>query len=61
MMPRSCEGVPAELLNPASTWADAEAYAQQADKLAAMFAQNFEQYESSVADEVLQAGPVALV
>jgi phosphoenolpyruvate carboxykinase (ATP) len=40
-MPRSCPGVPAELLDPRQTWADKAAYDAQALKLRDMFRENF--------------------
>ena len=42
-IPKSCPGVPAEILNPRDTWADGEAYDAQAEKLRGMFKQNFEE------------------
>ena len=54
-VPRTCPGVPDELLEPRATWRDPAAYDAQAQKLAAMFKANFEQY--SVPDAVRQAGP----
>ena len=45
-------GVDAKLLDPRSTWADADAYDAQAKKLAGMFAENFAQYEDHVSDAV---------
>jgi phosphoenolpyruvate carboxykinase (ATP) len=41
-MPKSCPGVPAEILNPRNTWEDKDAYDQQAAKLRDMFRANFE-------------------
>ncbi|HUH05527.1 MAG TPA: phosphoenolpyruvate carboxykinase (ATP) [Kofleriaceae bacterium] len=41
-MPRSCPGVPAEILNPRNTWADKSAYDAAAVKLRDMFRKNFE-------------------
>ena len=41
-MPKTCPGVPSEILNPRNTWADTAAYDAQADKLREMFRQNFE-------------------
>jgi phosphoenolpyruvate carboxykinase (ATP) len=57
-VPISCPDVPAEFLDPRSTWADADAYDSQAGRLAAMFAENFRQYEGAVPAAVRDAGPV---
>ena len=56
-VPESVEGVPSELLEPRSTWADPVAYDERAVKLASMFEENFEQYAEGVSDEVAAAGP----
>ena len=42
-MPTACPGVPDEMLDPRSTWADGEAYDQAAAKLRDMFRKNFEE------------------
>ena len=54
-VPTDVPGVDASLLDPRSTWADPAAYDAQAAKLAAMFAQNFAQYETYVTDDVRAA------
>jgi phosphoenolpyruvate carboxykinase (ATP) len=41
-MPKECPGVPSEILNPRNTWEDKEAYDAAAEKLRAMFHDNFE-------------------
>ncbi|MEM7203428.1 MAG: phosphoenolpyruvate carboxykinase (ATP) [Planctomycetota bacterium] len=41
-MPKSCPGVPDEILDPRNTWADKDAYDKQAAKLRDMFRSNFE-------------------
>ena len=56
-MPTSCPGVPAEVLDPRSTWADKAAYDAQAQKLAAMFVDNFKTFEADVERAVVEAGP----
>ena len=57
MMPKSCPGVPSEILNPRNTWADKTAYDVQAKNLAAQFIKNFEKYASGVNPEILAAAP----
>ncbi len=57
-MPVSCEGVPAELLNPRATWADPMAYDQKANELAKQFVQNFKKYEAGTPAAILAAAPV---
>jgi phosphoenolpyruvate carboxykinase (ATP) len=56
-VPASLPGVPARLLDPRSTWADAERYDVQARRLAEMFRDNFTKYADQVAPEVCSAGP----
>ncbi|MFN8059358.1 MAG: phosphoenolpyruvate carboxykinase [Vicinamibacterales bacterium] len=56
-VPTSCPGVPADVLKPRGTWADAAAYDAQATKLAKMFAENFQTFEPNVAAGVKAAGP----
>ncbi|MEM7276446.1 MAG: phosphoenolpyruvate carboxykinase (ATP), partial [Actinomycetota bacterium] len=41
-MPRSCPGVPSEVLNPRNTWEDPAAYDVAAEKLRGMFRANYE-------------------
>ncbi len=57
-VPKSCPGVPAEVLFPRNTWKDKAAYDKQAQKLAAMFKDNFKQYEDFVDKKVVQSGPL---
>lgn len=56
-VPTACPDVPAELLSPRETWADAAAYDAQARKLAAMFAENFSAFADQVPEAVRAAGP----
>jgi phosphoenolpyruvate carboxykinase (ATP) len=56
-VPTSVPGVPAEVLDPRSTWQDTAAYDAQAAKLADMFAENFRAYAEGVPASVRTAGP----
>jgi phosphoenolpyruvate carboxykinase (ATP) len=60
-MPAECPGVPAEILNPRATWKDKDAYDTTANKLAASFIKNFEQYASAANEEIMAAAPKAAV
>ena len=57
LVPRHCPGVPGELLDPRSTWADAADYDAAAAKLARLFAENFERFAGRVSPDVAAAGP----
>jgi phosphoenolpyruvate carboxykinase (ATP) len=57
-MPKSCDGVPAEILNPANTWADKNAYDIKAKDLALQFNKNFEKYAAQASSEIKSAAPV---
>ncbi|MFA5134195.1 MAG: phosphoenolpyruvate carboxykinase (ATP) [Patescibacteria group bacterium] len=56
MMPATCPGVPSDMLNPVSTWADTAAYEAQARKLAGLFKENFRKFKG-VPAAVRKAGP----
>ena len=56
-IPKTCSGVPDEILDPRRTWADPVAYDARARKLAASFRDNFRKYEAGVSKEVLAGGP----
>ncbi|HSP12047.1 MAG TPA: phosphoenolpyruvate carboxykinase (ATP) [Salegentibacter sp.] len=58
-MPVSCEGVPAEVLNPGNTWKDKKAYDIKAQELADSFKSNFKKYEDNANPEILSGGPVS--
>jgi phosphoenolpyruvate carboxykinase (ATP) len=55
-VPKRVEGVPDKLLRPRETWQSPADYDAQAGKLADMFADNFEKYESGVSEAVKAAG-----
>lgn len=56
-VPKQCPNVPADVLQPKRTWPDADEYDAAAKSLAHQFANNFKKYQSSAAQEVIDAGP----
>jgi phosphoenolpyruvate carboxykinase (ATP) len=56
-VPRSCPGVPAEVLKPRNTWKRPGDYDEQASRLARMFAENFQTFADDAAADVKAAGP----
>jgi phosphoenolpyruvate carboxykinase (ATP) len=54
-IPKSCPGVPPELLNPRNSWKNKAAYDKLAAELSARFAKNFEQFDAP--PEVKAAAP----
>ena len=56
-VPEKVDGVDGRILDPRGTWADPSAYDAQAQKLAAMFVENFKVYEPYVDEAVRAAGP----
>jgi phosphoenolpyruvate carboxykinase (ATP) len=56
-MPKSCPGVPAEILNPRNTWNDKEAYDNKANFLANAFVKNFEKFSAYANEEILAGAP----
>ena len=55
-VPTAIESVPSDLLIPANTWDDKEAYKASCKKLAESFVENFKKY-THMSDEVVAAGP----
>ena len=56
-MPKSCPGVPSEVLDPRGMWKDPSAYDQGALELAARFERNFEKFKEAP-ESVRAAGPL---
>jgi len=54
-----CPEVPSDILLPRATWKDSAAYDRAARKLAGLFTQNFQKYQSAAGDDVRAAGPAA--
>ncbi|RXK82815.1 phosphoenolpyruvate carboxykinase (ATP) [Filimonas effusa] len=59
-IPQSCAGVPQEILNPRSAWADKVAYDEAAAQLAKLFNENFSKYADRVPAEILIEAPLAV-
>jgi phosphoenolpyruvate carboxykinase (ATP) len=55
--PRTCPGVPTEVLSPRTTWNDDKAYYTTAFKLSNAFRENFKKFESYASEEVRRGGP----
>ena len=55
--PRSCPGVPTDVLSPRTTWNDDNAYYTTAFKLSNAFRKNFKQFESFASEEIRRGGP----
>lgn len=55
--PRSCPGVPKEVLSPRTTWNNDEAYYKTAFKLANAFRENFQEFEEHASEEIRRGGP----
>jgi phosphoenolpyruvate carboxykinase (ATP) len=60
-VPKTCENIPRELLNPRDTWKDKAAYDLTAKKLAELFQSNFRKYAEGSSPEICNAGPVVNV
>ncbi|MFT4535729.1 MAG: phosphoenolpyruvate carboxykinase (ATP) [Saprospiraceae bacterium] len=60
MVPTSCNGVPSKLLNPKDTWADEDAFNEQANHLAGLFLENFKKYSDEASPDILSAAPQTL-
>jgi phosphoenolpyruvate carboxykinase (ATP) len=57
-MPKSCPGVPSEILNPKNTWNHKKLYDKKAKELALKFVDNFEKFKEHASEEILAAAPV---
>lgn len=56
-VPKSCPDVPADVLNPASSWHNQDVYMQRYRGLASRFIDNFKKFEEGTPPEVIAAGP----
>ena len=56
-VPKTCPGVPAEMLNPAKSWTGSADFKEEVTKLGALFVDNFKKYSDEATEEVIKAGP----
>ena len=56
-IPLTCPNVPADILDPETTWADRNAYKLQAEKLIKLFEENVKRFKGLMPDDILEAGP----
>jgi phosphoenolpyruvate carboxykinase (ATP) len=56
-VPRTCPGVPDQVLRPASSWPSEAAYMQRYRDLASRFVDNFKKFEDQTGSEVKNGGP----
>ena len=56
-VPKTCNKVPAEVLNPENTWKDKKAFKAQANKLAALFVKNADKFSGNISAEIMAAAP----
>ena len=58
--PTTCPDVPADILNPRSTWTDQGAYDEKANNLAGQFVKNFEKFAAETSEAIKNAAPKVL-
>src|SRR5215210_8040341 len=56
-VPRTCPGVPDDVLQPWSSWPNREEYDKRYKQLAQKFIENFKKFETHTTDEIRDAGP----
>ena len=56
-VPTECDGVPAQILDPAQTWASQEAYYRQYETLARRFIENFKLMSDGCPAHIAEVGP----
>lgn len=57
-VPKTCNGVPSELLNPQNAWTQGpDSFKAEVTKLGVLFNENFKKYSSEATEDVIKAGP----
>jgi phosphoenolpyruvate carboxykinase (ATP) len=60
LVPQSCPNVPSEILNPRNTWENKNDYDKQANHLAGLFLENFEDFKEFANEEIMNGAPLLL-
>lgn len=55
-VPKTCSGVPEEMLNPAKSWTGKADFKEEVTKLGSLFVENFKKYSDEATPEVIKAG-----
>ena len=55
-VPKTCPGVPDEMLNPKKSWSGQADFKEEVTKLGGLFVENFKKYEDEATEEVIKAG-----
>ncbi len=56
-VPKTCEGVPSNVLDPAGSWHNRDVYMQKYRDLASRFIDNFKKFQDQTPPEIVKAGP----
>ncbi len=56
-VPKSCDGVPSDILDPANTWPSRDEYFRKYDALAARFIENFKLMSAECPPHIVESGP----
>ena len=59
--PKTCPGIPKEILDPKETWSDKSLYDEMANALASKFVENFEVFKKETDPAILAAAPKVMV
>ena len=58
-IPKYCNGVPEDILNPREVWKDKKEYERAANLLASKFVENFAKKYPNMPENIVKAGPKA--
>ncbi len=58
-IPKTCPGVPDDLLNPAKSWTGTADFREEVTKLGGLFNENFKKYADEATEDVIKAGELS--